>query len=90
MFKGEEGKLQTCSVSQSVGLGLCRTTGITNTDSCLQENGVLRWKSALVISTRGILMTIRRVWASRAEGQLHASTLGFSEEIWGRGPTHSN
>lgn len=87
--KGKKEKLQMCSVSQSVGLGLFRTTGIKITDSCLRENGVLHWKSASVISTQGILMTMRRVWASRAIGQLHASMLGFREEIWGRGLTHT-
>lgn len=33
---------------------------------------------------------VRRVWASRAIGQLQASKLGFSEEIWALVPTHSN
>lgn len=39
-------------------------------------------KSALVTSMQVILM-IRRVWASRATGQLYALKLGSREEIWG-------
>lgn len=59
--------------------------------SPLQSPSAAGWgiqKSALVTGMQ-VILTIRRIWASRATGQLHASKLGFSEEIWGLSRTDS-
>lgn len=72
---------------------------------CFSKCGIGRWfrdikirvlftaewviqKSALVIGMQ-VILTIRRIWASRATAQLHASKLVFSEEIGGLSPADS-
>lgn len=85
LFKGEEEKAQKCNVSQSLGSEVVQ--GHQNYRVLFTAEWVIQ-KSALVIDTQ-VILTIRRIRASRATAQLHASKLGFSEEIWGLSPTDS-
>lgn len=85
--KGKKKKLRSvkCVAKRGTGGGGCSGA------STLQSPNAAGWaiqKSALVTGMQ-VILTIRRIWASRATGPLHASKLGFSEEIWGLSPTDS-
>lgn len=73
MFRGEEEKTQKC-VSQVMGLGVVQDLGHQN-DRFLLTAGYMSQESAFIMGTQ-VILTIRRIWVSRATGQLHASELG--------------